>query len=102
MKKSFPASSLSTNIFPDAAWVFTHEFTCQNCDQVGWGRKGGGGVFPECDQKRDQAKSKALKIVSENFVLRWLDPVILWGYYPTLKLSGIPTFTSIVYSMDNI
>ena len=37
--------------------------------------------------------------------LRWLDPVILWGYYPALKLSGIPTFTLIVslaYSMDNI
>ena len=31
--------------------------------------------------------------------------VILWGYHPTLKLSGIPTFTLIVsltYSMDNI
>ena len=29
----------------------------------------------------------------------------LWGYHPTLKLSGIPTFTLIVgltYSMDNI
>ena len=36
--------------------------------------------------------------------LMWLDPVILWGYHPTLKLSGIPTFTLIVnlrYSMDN-
>ena len=27
--------------------------------------------------------------------LRWLDPFILWGYHPTLKLSGIPTFTLI-------
>ena len=37
--------------------------------------------------------------------LRWLDPVFLGGYHPTLKLSGIPTFTFIVsptYSMDNI
>ena len=37
--------------------------------------------------------------------LRWLDPVILWGYYPTLTLSGIPTFSlilSLTYSMDNI
>ena len=25
--------------------------------------------------------------------------VILWRYYPTLKLSGIPTFT---YRLDNI
>ena len=36
---------------------------------------------------------------------RWLDPVFLWGYHPTLKLSGITTFTLIVsltYSMDNI
>ena len=35
--------------------------------------------------------------------LRWLDPVILWGYHPTLKPSGIPTFTLIVgltYNMD--
>ena len=29
-------------------------------------------------------------------MLRWLDPVILWGYHPTLKLSGIPTFTLII------
>ena len=37
--------------------------------------------------------------------LRRLDPVILWGYHPTLKLSGILTFNLIVsltYSMDNI
>ena len=82
-----------------------HEFSRMNSLVKILTKLGGGGrgwVFPECDQKRDQAKSKVLKIVSENFVLRWLDPVILWGYYPTLKLSGIPTFTSIVYSMDNI
>ena len=38
-------------------------------------------------------------------VLRWLEPVFLWGYHPTLKLSGIPTLTSIVsltHRMDNI
>ena len=29
-------------------------------------------------------------------VLRWLDPVFWGGYHPTLKLSGIPTFTFIV------
>ena len=37
-------------------------------------------------------------------ILRWLEPVILWGYHPTLKFSGIPTFTlilSLTYSMDN-
>ena len=37
--------------------------------------------------------------------LRWLDPVFLWGYDPTLKLSGIPTFTfnvSLTHRMDNI
>ena len=37
--------------------------------------------------------------------LRWLDPVFLRGYHPTLKLSGIPTFTFIVsltHRMDNI
>ena len=37
--------------------------------------------------------------------LRRLDPVILWVYHPTLKLSGILTFNVIVsltYSMDNI
>ena len=33
-------------------------------------------------------------------LLSWLDVVILWGYYPTLKLSGILTF--LTYSMDNI
>ena len=40
-----------------------------------------------------------------DLILRWLDSVILWGYHPTLKLSGIPTFTFIVsltYSMDSI
>ena len=30
--------------------------------------------------------------------LRWLDPVFLRGYHPTLKLSGIPTFTFIIIS----
>ena len=38
-------------------------------------------------------------------LLRWLDPVILGGYHPTLKLSGISTFTliiSLTYSTDNI
>ena len=37
--------------------------------------------------------------------LRCLDPVFLRGYHPTLKLSGIPTFTFIVsltHRMDNI
>ena len=37
--------------------------------------------------------------------LRWLDPVFFGGYHPTLKLSGIPTFTFIVsltHRMDNI
>ena len=37
--------------------------------------------------------------------LRWLDPVFLRGYHPTLKLSGIPTFTFIVsltHRMGNI
>ena len=37
--------------------------------------------------------------------LRRLDPVFLGGYHPTLKLSGIPTFTFIVsltHKMDNI
>ena len=37
--------------------------------------------------------------------LRWLDQVILWGYHPTLKLSGIPTFTFIIgltHRTDNI
>ena len=34
-----------------------------------------------------------------------LDPVILWRYHPTLKLSGISSFTlilSLTYSMDNV
>ena len=45
---------------------------------------------------------------NENVVqnhLRWLDPVFLGGYHPTLKLSGITTFTFIVsltHRMDNI
>ena len=48
-----------------------------------------------------------LKAVSKRSakLLRWLDPVILWGYHPTLKFSGIPTFTliiSLTYSMDKI
>ena len=34
-----------------------------------------------------------------------LDPVILWRYHPTLKLSGISSFNlilSLTYSMDNV
>ena len=35
--------------------------------------------------------------------LRWFHPAILWGYYPTLKLSSIPNFTLILtYCKDNI
>ena len=37
--------------------------------------------------------------------LRWLDPVFWGGYHPTMKLSGIPTFTFIVsltHRIDNI
>ena len=37
-----------------------------------------------------------LKILRKYHLLRWLDPVFLGGYHPTLKLSGIPTFTFIV------
>ena len=35
---------------------------------------------------------------SSNFrqLLRWLNPVFLGRYHPTLKLSGIPTFTLIL------
>ena len=46
-----------------------------------------------------------LYMTEDAWDLRWLDPVIMWGYHPTLKLSGIPTFTLIVsltYNMDNI
>ena len=32
--------------------------------------------------------------------LRWFDPVILFGYRPTLKLSSIPTFTLILTNSD--
>ena len=46
------ASSLSANKFQDAAYVFTHEFTCQNCEQGG--RKTRLNIL-ECDQKLDQA-----------------------------------------------
>ena len=46
-----------------------------------------------------------VSLVSRNKGLRWHYPVILWGYHPTFKLSGIPPppFTLIVsptYSMD--
>ena len=37
-----------------------------------------------------QVSQHCAGIVSLFLVLRWLDPVILWGYHPTLKLSGIP------------
>ena len=46
---------------------------------------------------------RAKLIVSS--VLRCLDPVFFGGYHPTLKLSGIPTFTFIVsltHRVDNI
>ena len=48
---------------------------------------------------------KDISVFQTRKPLRWLDPVISLGYHPTLKLSGIPTFTLIVsltYSMDNI
>ena len=43
--------------------------------------------------------------MEKNVFLKWLNPVFLGGYHPTLKLSGIHTFTFIVsltYRMDNI
>ena len=54
-----------------------------------------------CKVYKENQKSDAWKIYS----LRWLDPVFFGGYHPTLKLSGIPTFTFIVsltHRMDNI
>ena len=59
----------------------------------------GNGVFPSYVAQGGFKAGLSAKL------LRWLDPVILWGYHPTLKLSGIPTFTliiSLTYSMDNI
>ena len=43
--------------------------------------------------------------IGHPLLLRWLDSVFFRGYHPTLKLSGIPTFTFIVsltHRMDNI
>ena len=54
------------------------------------------------------AKTQLHQVVTDPIYLRWLDPVFFWGggeYHPTLKLSGIPTFTFIVsltHRMDNI
>ena len=54
-------------------------------------------VSQHCNNNNNNFISIALLscagIVSLFLVLRWLDPVILWGYHPNLKLSGIPTFT---------
>ena len=44
------------------AYVFTHEINCQKFDQVGETR-----LFKKCDQKRDQAKSKALEMYFQTF-----------------------------------
>ena len=49
-------------------------------------------MFLKCDQKRDQAKSKALEIYSENFVvgflleqLRWLLLILMVDFAPKTK-----------------
>ena len=48
----------------DVAKVFIHDFTCHNFDQA---REGETRLFMVCDQKRDQAKSKASEIFFRNF-----------------------------------
>ena len=48
---------------------------------------------------------KSREGTSINTAGKKLDPVVLCGYHPALKLSGIPTLTLIVsltYGMDNI
>ena len=64
-------------------------------------------IINEMLQKESQALSlwKPCEQTSLDVALRWLDPVFFWGYHPTLKLSGIPTFTfieSLTHRMDNI
>ena len=58
------ASSLSANKFLDASSVFPHEFNCQPLTRGGRGETR---LLLERDQKRDQAKTKALEISSAKF-----------------------------------
>ena len=55
-------SKLNLNEEKDSvhAYVFKHEFTCQNLDQAAGVRESR--LSLDCDQKRDQAKIKALEI----------------------------------------
>ena len=72
-------------------------FFCE-CNSVGIGQN----ILNELSLER----SIFADVVAYQFInLRGLDPVFFGGYHPTLKLSGIPTYTFIVsltHRMDNI
>ena len=57
-KKKRLLNQFSANNFLDASYVFMHELTCQIWPVGERGTR----LFLKCDQKRDQAKSKALEI----------------------------------------
>ena len=56
------SARLSANKYLDVAYVFIHEFTCQNFDHEEWagggGGRGGSRLFLEFDQKHDREKAK--------------------------------------------
>ena len=61
-----------------------HEFTSQNFEQGGVG--GGGGdtrLFLECEQKRDQARSKALEIYFRQFCRKSNTRIFNLDFYST-------------------
>lgn len=53
----------------DFAKVFIHEWPVKILTKRGKGRQGENKLLLGCDQKRDQAKTKALQIFSQNFVV---------------------------------
>ena len=54
------SARLSANKYLYVAYVFIHEFACQNFDHEEWAGGGGGGsrLFLEFDQKHDREKAK--------------------------------------------
>ena len=62
--KYYESFAIRLSLLLDVAKVFIHDFTCHNFDQAGEGETR---LFMVCDQKRDQAKSKASEIFFRNF-----------------------------------
>ena len=89
-------------------WKPRHFYSSSRTWPLEWSRYGENTVYSHSESSSEAgAAERRVKSYNggEKSHLRWLDPLFLGGYHPTLKLSGIPTFTFIVsltHRMDNI